>query len=47
MTYTFTASQPGTFLFHSGTRPELQVEMGMIGALIVRPTGFNASVPPA
>jgi hypothetical protein len=36
--YTFTASQPGTYTYHSGTRPELQVEMGLVGALIVRPT---------
>jgi len=37
VTYTFTASQPGTYLYHSGTRPDLQVEMGLYGALIVRP----------
>ena len=36
--YTFTASQPGTYIYHSGTRPELQVEMGLMGALIVRPS---------
>ena len=36
--YTFTASQPGTYTYHSGTRPELQVEMGRVGALIVRPS---------
>jgi FtsP/CotA-like multicopper oxidase with cupredoxin domain len=36
--YTFTASNPGTFTYYSGTRPELQIEMGLIGALIVRPT---------
>ena len=38
VTYTFTASQPGTYQYHSGTRPDLQVEMGLYGALIVRPT---------
>jgi hypothetical protein len=43
VTYTFVASQPGTFMYQSGTRPELEVEMGMLGALIVRPTGFNAA----
>jgi FtsP/CotA-like multicopper oxidase with cupredoxin domain len=37
VTYTFTAS-PGTYVYHSGTEPHLQVEMGLIGALIVRPT---------
>jgi hypothetical protein len=36
--YTFIASQPGTYTYHSGTRPDLQVEMGLVGALIVRPT---------
>jgi len=38
VTYTFTASNPGTFVYYSGTRPELQMEMGLVGALIVRPT---------
>jgi manganese oxidase len=40
--YRFTASQPGTYLYHSGTRPDLQVEMGLVGAIIVRPTGFGS-----
>ena len=39
VTYTFTATHPGTYLYRSGTRPDLQVEMGLVGALIVRPTG--------
>lgn len=39
VTYTFTAGQPGTYQYHSGTRPDLQVEMGLYGALIVRPAG--------
>ncbi|MBI4996130.1 MAG: multicopper oxidase family protein [Rhodocyclales bacterium] len=37
VTYTFTATQPGTYQYHSGTQPALQVEMGLVGALIVRP----------
>ncbi|MCK9529943.1 MAG: multicopper oxidase domain-containing protein [Gammaproteobacteria bacterium] len=37
VTYTFTANRPGTFLYHSGTQPELQVEMGLAGAIVVRP----------
>jgi len=37
VSYSFTAAQPGTYLYHSGTQPELQVEMGLVGALIVRP----------
>ena len=38
VTYTFTASEPGTYMYHSGTRMELQVEMGLVGAIIVRPS---------
>ena len=40
VSYTFTAGEPGTYQYHSGTRPDLQVEMGMYGALIVRPTAW-------
>lgn len=36
VTYTFKASRPGTFSYHSGSQPDLQVEMGLVGALIVR-----------
>jgi hypothetical protein len=39
VTYTFEATKPGTYLYSSGTRPDLQVEMGLSGALIVRPAG--------
>ena len=39
--YTFTATHAGTYMYHSGTNSELQVEMGLFGAIIVRPTGFN------
>ncbi|MFA5352829.1 MAG: multicopper oxidase domain-containing protein [Thermodesulfovibrionales bacterium] len=35
--YQFRVSQPGTYMYHSGTRPELQIEMGLVGAIIVRP----------
>ncbi|THJ25407.1 MAG: multicopper oxidase family protein [Nitrospira sp. CG24E] len=42
VTYQFTASQPGTYLYHSGTQQDLEVEMGLVGALIVRP---NAADP--
>ncbi|HPO31521.1 MAG TPA: multicopper oxidase domain-containing protein, partial [Candidatus Hydrogenedentes bacterium] len=41
VTYTFTAANAGTYLYHSGSRPDLQVEMGLVGAIIVRPTGFD------
>lgn len=37
MTYSFIASKAGTYQYHSGTQPALQVEMGLVGALIVRP----------
>ncbi len=37
VTYTFTAGKPGTYQYHSGTQADLQVEMGLYGALIVRP----------
>ncbi len=38
VTYTFTASDPGTYTYYSGTEPELQIEMGLVGAMIVRPS---------
>jgi FtsP/CotA-like multicopper oxidase with cupredoxin domain len=37
VTYTFTATNAGTYTYHSGTNPDLQVEMGLLGAIIVRP----------
>jgi len=36
--YSFTASNPGTYTYYSGTQPDLQVEMGLVGVIIVRPT---------
>jgi FtsP/CotA-like multicopper oxidase with cupredoxin domain len=38
VTYQFTAGRPGTFLYESGTEGDLQVRMGLFGALIVHPT---------
>jgi FtsP/CotA-like multicopper oxidase with cupredoxin domain len=51
VTYTFTASTPGTRAYYSGTQGDLQVEMGLYGAIIVLPastpsectTGVHAS----
>ena len=43
VSYTFTPTQPGTYMYQSGTQPDLQIEMGMVGAIIVRPTGFSAA----
>ncbi len=37
VTYTFTAPGPGTRSYYSGTQGDLQIEMGLYGALIVLP----------
>jgi len=39
VTYTFVASAPGTHPYYSGTQGDLQIEMGLYGAVIVLPTG--------
>ena len=36
--YTFKATVPGTHAYYSGTQGDLQIEMGLYGALIVVPT---------
>jgi FtsP/CotA-like multicopper oxidase with cupredoxin domain len=38
VTYTFTAAKPGTYLYESGSDVSKQIEMGLYGALIVRPS---------
>src|SRR5208337_4746475 len=38
VTYTFVASSPGTHSYYSGTQSDLQIEMGLYGAIIVLPT---------
>ena len=38
VTYSFTATNPGTYLYESGSNVSKQVEMGLYGALIVRPS---------
>ncbi|MFZ1537154.1 MAG: multicopper oxidase domain-containing protein [Chromatiaceae bacterium] len=38
VTYGFKASNPGTYIYESGTSPAKQVRMGLFGALVVRPT---------
>ncbi|MEA3151814.1 MAG: hypothetical protein QOD56_2753 [Gammaproteobacteria bacterium] len=43
VTYSFTASGPGTHSYFSGTQSDLQVEMGMYGALIVLPSHVPAN----
>ncbi len=43
VTYTFTASTPGTHSYYSGTQGDLQIEMGLYGALIVLPANVPAA----
>ncbi len=47
VTYTFVAAHPGTYLYYSGTNMALQHEMGLFGAIIVRPAGFDPNAPTA
>lgn len=42
VTYTFTAGSPGTYLYKSGSDVDKQVQMGLYGALVVRPAGHPA-----
>ncbi|MCU1677462.1 MAG: Multicopper oxidase [Frankiales bacterium] len=44
VTYTFTPSTPGTYLYESGTDADKQVQMGLYGAMIVRPDGHPNQV---
>ena len=43
VTYTFVASSPGTRSYYSGTQSDLQVEMGLYGAIIVLPKTVPAA----
>ena len=43
VTYTVSAPNPGTFAYYSGTQSELQIEMGMFGAVIVLPANTPAN----
>ncbi len=38
VSYSFAASRPGTYLYESGSDVSKQVEMGLYGALVVRPS---------
>jgi hypothetical protein len=44
VTYSFLAGKPGTYQYHSGTRSDLQVEMGLFGVLIVDPAAAPADI---
>lgn len=39
--YSFTATQPGIYLYESGTSPEKQIQMGLYGVIVVYPVGYN------
>ena len=43
VTYSFKATSPGTRAYYSGTQGDLQVEMGLYGALIVLPTSVPSN----
>ncbi len=43
VSYDFTADTEGTYLYQSGTDPQLQVQMGLFGALVVYPSGVTIS----
>jgi FtsP/CotA-like multicopper oxidase with cupredoxin domain len=47
VSYTFTPTEPGTYMYRSGTNMDKQIEMGLFGAIIVRPAGFNPASPTA
>jgi FtsP/CotA-like multicopper oxidase with cupredoxin domain len=46
ITYTFTATSPGTRAYYSGTQGDLQIEMGLYGAIIVLPSSSNVPTCP-
>lgn len=41
VTYSFTPTHAGTYQYHSGSNPALQIDMGLVGALIVRPSDYT------
>jgi len=43
VTYRFTASKPGTYAYYSGSQTDVQIEMGLFGAIVVLPSGASAS----
>jgi len=42
--YTWSNLKPGTYLYHSGTHPQVQVQMGLYGA-ITKPAGAGLAYP--
>jgi len=47
VSYSFTAPEPGTYYYQSGTNMDKQLQMGLFGAIIVRPAGFDPENPTA
>jgi Multicopper oxidase len=43
VTYKFTASSPGTRAYYSGSQGDLQIEMGLYGAIIVLPSNVPSN----
>src|SRR5215468_1754543 len=43
VSYSFTAASPGTYLYQSGSDQAKQVEMGLYGALVVRPNATTCA----
>jgi FtsP/CotA-like multicopper oxidase with cupredoxin domain len=41
--YNFIAAKPGTYSYYSGSQPDLQIEMGMYGAIVVLPATAPAT----
>jgi FtsP/CotA-like multicopper oxidase with cupredoxin domain len=41
ISYTFTATHPGTYIYESGTYPHKQVHMGLYGGMVIRPVDFD------
>jgi hypothetical protein len=41
--YSFPANHEGTYLYQSGTDPQLQVQMGLFGGLVIYPSGVVIS----
>ncbi|NLH50624.1 MAG: multicopper oxidase domain-containing protein [Myxococcales bacterium] len=41
VSYTFTATHAGTYTYYSGTHADLQVEMGLVGAIVVYPGSMD------
>lgn len=45
VSYRFVASHPGTYIYESGTNPHRQVQMGLHGAILVRPSDYMPHHP--